>query len=321
MIAAETSGHAIREAARLLVTSGTWTDAIDEPTSVGSRFGSEPRRTLERLGVSIHIATPEIRACQNGARTWSWGFALANYLWALRATRNASDILPYNDKGAGFVSEGNFEASLGHRMASAYGDPVALQSVVRLLIDHPTTRRAVVPFLLPNDMTLQPPDFPCAVATHFILRQGRLHCMTTMRSQSLVGLLGYDLWLFTLLQSTIAFELGVPLGKHVYCIGSLHSYENESAALNDIAEGSVVEMPFMNLMKSSPLSDPRILESEEQLRRAVLSGSSPWPEMPMVSPEWVTVLALLERKLTRESPDLAVLNDIIAENDLTSTPV
>ena len=58
---------------------------------------------------------------------------------------------------------------------------------------------------------------------------------TYMRSQSLTGLLGYDLFLFTFLQQILALELSVNLGTYTHMIGSLHAYEDEIDHLRRIS--------------------------------------------------------------------------------------
>ena len=136
-MSSETPAQGVQQLARHLSHDGGWTDPVDDPRSIGSKFGEEPRRTLETVGASLTIDDPSQIPVANGSRTWSVGFSLANAIWALRGSRSASDILPYNPKGSAFVEGGNFDAALGSRIASAYSDPIALRSIVNLLRSHP----------------------------------------------------------------------------------------------------------------------------------------------------------------------------------------
>lgn len=300
-MSSETPAQGVQQLARHLSHDGGWTDPVDDPRSIGSKFGEEPRRTLETVGASLTIDDPSQIPVANGSRTWSVGFSLANAIWALRDSRSASDILPYNPKGSAFVEGGNFDAALGSRIASAYSDPIALRSIVNLLRSHPQSRRAYVPTILPLDLVEQPLDFPCAAGSHYLVRDAALHAVTLMRSQSVVGLLGYDLSLFTILQQVVAAELGLRLGRHTYFVSSLHCYEGEEDVLTAIAEGeSQSAEVFSGPLSATPISCSKILEIEAQARMDCdVSLDTVSARLDQCPKEWQLVMLILYARLQK----------------------
>lgn len=262
----------IVSAARFLAENGDWTDAVTEPRSIGSRFGTKPRRTLEVRNVVLRLSNPRMRLVKLPERPVHLDFALANVLWVCKATKSGDMIMAYNPLGEPFLSEeGEFSGAMGNRMAAAYGDRRALMSVVTLLRDHPATRRAVVPLLTADDLAEQAKDLPCVTACNYHQRDGQLESTTIMRSQSLVGLLFYDIFLFTMLQEIVATELGVPLGAYTHFCSSLHVYEDEIESLNRVAGSSQVGSPAaMDAMIETPLMNERIYAIEEEERLAIV---------------------------------------------------
>lgn len=259
-------------AAEFLAENGDWTDAVTEPRSIGSRFGSKPRRTLEVRNVVLRLTNPKRRLMKLPQRPVHLDFALANVLWVCKATKSADMIVTYNPLGEPFLSEeGEFSGAMGNRMAAAYGDRRALLSVVSLLRDHPATRRAVVPLLTADDLAEQAKDLPCVTACNYHQREGVLESTTIMRSQSLVGLLFYDIFLFTMLQEIVATELGVPLGAYTHFCSSLHVYEDEIESLHRVARSPQLEGPAaMEGMLETPLTNERIYAIEEEERSAIV---------------------------------------------------
>ena len=99
---------------------------------------------------------------------------------------------------------------------------------VRHLTEDPHSREAIV--------TVQPARteeadggrvFPCTTSIQFLLRDGALNCVVSMRSNDVWSGLSGDIWTFTQLQRTVAWALGAELGAYIHNAASLHIYAND----------------------------------------------------------------------------------------------
>src|SRR5206468_11033985 len=90
----------------------------------------------------------------------------------------------------------------------------------------PKSRRAVLTtFDAPSELTPRSKDVACLTSVQFLLRSGKLDCITTMRSNDVIWGLCYDLYLVTMLQELLACELGAQLGAYTHVAGSMHVYD------------------------------------------------------------------------------------------------
>jgi thymidylate synthase len=221
-------------------------------------------------------------------------YAIANVLWTLSGSSNAGDIAPYNPRGLAFTADGiNLACAVGARLfRSSAGDQI--DNAVRLLREHPGTRRAIAVVGDPSDTQLTPRDFPCQLGIQFLLRDRHLHCVVAMRSQSAALVLPYDVFLHTMLQELVAREIGAELGDYHHVCFSAHYYTDEAALVERIlgAPRGVDPAP----MPPMPRSDRELLcRVESQMR-----GS----EDPVntlyragLDPYWAELLLLVARRL------------------------
>jgi len=301
VVEASSLPRALIESARSLRDNGEWTLPIADPLSIGSAFGTHPRRTLEMLGVQIRIDDPRARLMAIESRPVHLDFAFANYFWTLSGTSDASPVLVYNPKGASLVTPQNqFAGAMGARISAAYGEPSAIRVVVDALRRDPASRRAVMPIFLTGDLLDPPLDAPCAIACQFLLRNGKIHAITYMRSQSLVGLLYYDLFLFSMIQETVAVELGCDVGTYIHSCGSLHIYEDEYDRLTELADEELPSVALnMDPMIESPLSRGDILKAEEIERECIVGGNELGTTIRLgaIPNYWLEILAVMSYEL------------------------
>lgn len=239
---------------KLVVAEGIKVAGVKDPLSVGSNFGLRPRTFRETLCSSVGIVNPRRRLLQSATRKMSLRFAFANFLWTINGSRKASTILGFNAKGERFTENGLFRCAIGYRMEHSPGGS-QLDGVIALLRKDPTTRRAVIQFYSDTDSILLHKDTPCPLSIQFFVRQKRLHAITTMRSQSALMVLPYDLFLFTMLHEVVAVEAGYPLGIHYHCCNSLHIYSDEMAFAKDVLRShrAVESRDYMGVMPANPL--------------------------------------------------------------------
>ena len=162
-------------------------------------------------------------------------FAVAEPFWILSGKNLLSDIAPYG-KMAPYSDDGYF-------MSGAYGPKIVdqLGYVCKTLADDPGSRQAVI-----NIWRERPglsKDIPCTLSLQFMVRDGRVHCIATMRSSDAYMGLPYDSILFSLTSayiiSIMKYHYNVPdliLGTLTLTMGSAHVYDRDFEKVNKIIQ-------------------------------------------------------------------------------------
>jgi thymidylate synthase len=134
----------------------------------------------------------------------------------------------------------------GEAFFGAYGPRLAAQlpEVRRQLKVDPDTRQAVAAIWRVDDLWAHTRDLPCTTSMQFLLRDGALQLHVTMRSNDVWWGWSYDAFQFTRLQVAMADSLGVGVGPYVHRAGSLHLYERDLAAADDLAPDAVSELDW-----------------------------------------------------------------------------
>ena len=131
----------------------------------------------------------------------------------------------------------------------------------------------VIQVFNPFDLEGKSRDCPCLVSLQFILREGVLHSIGHMRSQSALMVMPYDLFLLTMLHEAMAMRLGVGLGCYHHFCGSLHYYEDEAELVDAVLHkyrAAPPEMPPM--IPLSPAVKEWIVDAEAAVRRSIEGG-------------------------------------------------
>jgi hypothetical protein len=287
MTSAVSGAHAaMHYLADLLRTEGRWTDPIVSPRTVGSRFGRTPRKTLEVIGTRVEISNPLDRRFPKLCREVNETFLVANTFWNMSPQAEARDIIPFNERGRSFLDDsGELVCSIPGRLFGYTTNENQLESILKLLREDMMTRRAIVSFLRPSDLDMQPRDFPCPASAHFLVRDGKLDCVLHMRSQSLIGVFPYDAFLFTSMQEAIAIHLGLAPGSFFHLCGSLHIYEDELGSLDRVLACREFSVPMQNMNTDFLLTLPRdftALAQAGQAERIMKGEHSEWVDMVRV---------------------------------------
>jgi len=142
-----------------------------------------------------------------------------------------------------------------------------------LLLDDRASRRAIVS-LVDEAYATTPKDAACISTIQFLIRDNRLHCITTMRSNDVIWGLCYDIFVVTMLQERLAAELEIELGWYQHSVGSMHIYaEHLELGEQILAEGIAGQptaMPHMCDLHALP----RFLHFEERLRLGQIEAIS-----------------------------------------------
>jgi thymidylate synthase len=125
-----------------------------------------------------------------------------------------------------------------------------------------------------------------------LVRDNRLHMLTSMRSNDAWFGLPHDIFTFTILQELVARSLGLELGEYKHVVGSLHLYEkHHDSARCFLEEGWQLHRP----MPPMPQGDPwgaveRLVAFEQEVRTGQGSLSNPHDTM---EPYWADLATLL----------------------------
>lgn len=183
---------------------------------------SKPRNMgiTEVIGYQFCLTDPSQALCTIKERKLNYAFALIEALEYLRGVSEPTRLCFYNSKLSSFINENNqFDGSYGPRIATQ------LPYVLKLLQDDKDTRQAVITLRDSRDCRVSK-DIPCTLSLQFLLREGALHCITTMRSNDLLWGTPYDVHGFTFIQRHLALLLGVNVGTYIHQAGSLHIYDS-----------------------------------------------------------------------------------------------
>jgi thymidylate synthase len=263
-----TAQAAFRDAVERVHASGNEVAPIRDTTSVGSQFGRKSRGTRELIADGFILRDPRARIISSAARPFDLTFAIANVVWTLSGNNDLEMIAFYKPQGRSFSNDGfTLAGAVGHRIfASPDGDQAS--AIVNRLRADPASRRTVLQVLSPSDIIVPPLDTPCSIAFEYLLRDGCLTGITFMRSQSVVGVLPYDLFLFTTIQETLAVALGADLGAYHHISGSLHYYEDEAESVIGVLAEAVhppVSMPRMSTACMGAANKMALAEAEVRL--------------------------------------------------------
>lgn len=106
---------------------------------------------------------------------------------------------------------------------------------VKKLKEDNFTRQAIININQPMHKYNSNKDFCCTIGNHFLFRDGKLDCITWMRSNDLIFGTTYNFPWFTWVHRMVAEASGLEVGKYVHMVSSLHCYSNHFKMLKEIA--------------------------------------------------------------------------------------
>ncbi len=205
------------------IKAKSYADAYTKTRAALLAHGSyaSPRgiKTLELPNVTLILNNPRSRLGYNSQRKFSLPFAIAESVLLFNCTDNVEYISYYNQRMKTFSDDGKtLHGSYGHRIADS------ISKIVEMLTIDRSTRQAVLQIYSPHDLFIETKDVPCTNHIQFMIREEKLDCYVTMRSNDFFWGLPYDLFQFTVLQEVIANELNVDIGKYIHRATSMHVY-------------------------------------------------------------------------------------------------
>jgi hypothetical protein len=228
----------IGEKARMTATT-TWRQMLGDAVECGDVVSHAARSHAARSTTSLELVahqtwwsmTHPVVTCP--VRKVGRRFMAAEAAWIISGSNRLPAIEPYAKHLAEFSGD-------GLTLAGAYGPPFVdqLPYVVDCLKRDPQSRQAVATLWRPRPAP--DPDIPCTIALQWLVRQGRLNCLATMRSSDMYLGVPYDVFSFSAMSVVVALDLKargveVTLGDLTLTAGSQHVYERDFDAVRACA--------------------------------------------------------------------------------------
>jgi len=247
----------------------------------------------EIYGVLLKLSSPRVRLSRTESRGILFS-CLGELLWILSGSNALGFITHY-------IADYKKSSDDGLTIFGAYGPRMfgrrpndQLSRVISSLRNKPDSRQAVVQLFDRSD-TLKPhKDIPCTCTLQFVVRDNRLHMLTSMRSNDAWLGLPHDVFAFTMIQELVARSLGIELGEYRHAVGSLHLYEgDEGKALRYLEEG----WQPRRAMQPMPQGDPwpavdALLEFEKMVRTKDPDAPDPRDTMDSYWADLATLLTI-----------------------------
>lgn len=306
-------------------------DVFERGEPLKSRAGS----CVELVGWQGTLCDVERNVLLTAERAIDPVYGCAELLWYLSGQRSVEMMCAYAPSYKRFanpqISDGLAMGAYGHRWrhnpgfeaATDSGDPDAglsdqLDAVEQLLRAKPETRQAVVTMWDSADLVHaihgEYNDLPCTVCMQFLMRGGRLHCSTYMRSNDLWLGMPYDVFCFTSVQRVLANRLGVEPGDYVHSVGSIHAYESTFPASRMPHVMSCTPRRVDGVAKNEA-GRPRLWVEPAlavKAERAARKGTGDAPEIPPHGCPLSDAVALCRAKLAGDAEPPAGVSDALA---------
>lgn len=239
----------------------------------------------------------------------NWAFGLQE-CWAYWMGLNPGHVERYNSNMERYVQED------GEMLGSAYGRYLRhlphdqIQRVIEQLRESPGTRRGTINIHNAKYEDYDSNDVACTMYLHFLLRNGQLNCIASLRSQDMLWGYPYDTQAFQWIQEVIAGILDVELGWYEHRMNSCHYYtdfEDQILEQQILREKSpqIYELPDCRLNESDVQGVE--LEMSQGLERA-RHGEIPRDEMRVLDTishfysDWLRTITAYEQHRFHENP-------------------
>lgn len=210
-------------------------DPVDESSVRETSPRGNP--TKEIVGWSCTLNDVRSRLCVNPVRDIRKGYCAAKVTWDLMERDDPEPLLFWNPNGKWYIDhiEPGYPAAMYTSAKDVfYGESYGKRLLPQLrwnmamLKEEADTRRAAAVVWQPADASasLKMKNVPCCLGWNLRVTDLGLESQVVMRSNS-VGVLPYDLFLFSVLHELVANELNLICGPMHWLALSMHVYERE----------------------------------------------------------------------------------------------
>lgn len=240
-----------------------WLNIIHRIIAAGREVDSRVGNTKEILAYNAMLLNIESTFLLNPRRKLSPTYAAAETLWYLSGTGTINMIKAYAPQYVNYVEDGIAFGAYGARMKQFH----QLNLLIEKLRLSPGSRQAIISFWQGSDILHAykgiHKDLPCTLSLQFLIREERLHLITTMRSNDAWLGLPYDIFAFTCFQRLIADTLNVEYGTYTHQVGSMHLYEKNWQAAEESLCNTMLYVDDRDLQHNWP-KDKRLWRKQIQ---------------------------------------------------------
>lgn len=184
-------------------------------------------RTKEVRGATLKFLDPSKSLPVGTGRKLRTQIGAAEAMQLIGGFSDARMMTSITKNFVAFVEDGRLRGAYGPRVHGQF------PRMIELLKRDPDTRQACLIVWRPWEIASPSKDVPCTLHLQFLLREGKLNMIATMRSNDVFWGLPYDAWVFANVQYAVAYALAVDVGWYVHHAGSLHAYvDRDLDALN-----------------------------------------------------------------------------------------
>ncbi len=248
---------------------------------------------LELTGVLLELSNPRARLSRTETRGKPFS-CLGELCWYLAGSNKVDFVSHYISEYKKYDESGRIFGGYGPRLLKWAGVNQLL-NVTKLLKKKRDSRQAVIQIFDRHDILGKHKDVPCTCTLQFMLRQGRLHMFTNMRSNDAYKGLPHDVFCFTMLQEITARSLSVEVGTYKHTVGSLHLYVKDLAVVRRfLREGwqSTIGVGMPEMPKGDPWAAIIILLKSESAIRT--TGGLHDGILETLDPYWADLIRLLQ---------------------------
>lgn len=266
-------------------------------------------RFREIVGATLELTNVRARLSRSESRRRVVS-GVAELCWYLSGSNSGEPVVFYMPKYADEREEdGTIHGGYGPRLFGQ-DENAQIWNVIALLKENSTSRRAVAQIFDRSDhRSPRFKDIPCTCTMQFLLRDGLLHMVVSMRSNDAFVGLPHDVFAFTMLQEMVARSLNAEPGRYVHNVGSLHLYDQHEESvgvyLGEGYQSTTDGMPPM------PLGDPWRRAEELVAAEAQVRAGVPYEQVRLpTDPYWADLARVLAHHVARKSKDVEAMGQI-----------
>lgn len=198
--------------------------------------------TKEITNVQVELQNPTLRFITSLTRNMDMNYFIGELCFYLDGRYDLNSIAHYSKFWEKLSDDNNtVNSAYGYRLFKErnFTGNKQLSYIIQTLIDDQYSRKAVIPIYSKDDGRISK-DNPCTMFMQFLIREDKLDCYVTMRSNDIWLGFPYDVAFFTILQEIVLIALQhiypeLRLGYYYHNVTSMHVYERNFESLYSIA--------------------------------------------------------------------------------------
>lgn len=202
----------------------------------GEHIVNRQKKCKEIIQSSICITDPTDLHITQPQRKFNFLYSISEFLWYLSCDVEVKNISKLA-RIWGEICDSNGD------VVSNYGAIIRDQwdLVIKELVNDSESRRATINVNSCSNNKSNVLDCPCTMCVQFLIRDGKLNLIVTMRSNDVVFGFCNDVFCWCLFQQMMLNELNekgldIELGSYFHNVGSLHAYERHYSLIESCSK-------------------------------------------------------------------------------------